>query len=256
MSALARFWWLVVAGLAAGAFAALVVLNSESAAKHTATATIFVNSRSAPYLRTQETQVQSQGSKLMPVRNGKGTKLRPVQQPSTSTTQAPDTSTLVTAANLYPLLIESDQVKQIREALIGKVPGTVKADALNSSTNTFGVFKPGSLPIVEITATSQLAGHAEELADGTVRAFSRWIAAKQKAAGIPVAQRISVQQLQQPKVTTVGGPSAGLPLFVGGLVVLAFCGLAFMADHAWPAAERRERTREAPATAASPKLDG
>ena len=141
-----------------------------------------------------------------------------MQQPSSASTAAPDTEALVNAANLYPLLIESDRIKTIREAQAGTIPGSVTANALNSSTNTFGVYKPSSLPVVEVKATSRTAANASLLATATVAAFQTWIREQQRGAGIPSAQRITVQQLQTPALTTTGGPSWGLPLFVGALV--------------------------------------
>jgi hypothetical protein len=79
--------------------------------------------------------------------------------------------------------------------------------------------------------------------------------AQQKSHRIPAGQRISVQQLQRAVITTTGGPSPGLPLFIGALVLLAFCGLAVVADGARPAEARtaRETPHGAPA---SPHLDG
>ena len=251
--ALLRYWWLVVAGIAAGALVAVVVYSLQSEAKHTATTRVFVNSASAPYLRTQQTQTQTPGVRT--VRNATGG-TRTVKQPPSSSSEAPDTQTLVNAANLYPLLIESDRISSIREAQAGTIPGMVKANALNSSTNTFGVFRPSSLPVVEVKATSPTAEDASKLASATVTAFQTWIVDQQRGAGIPSAQRITVQQLEAPVLTTTGGPSWGLPLFVGALVMLGFCGLAVIADNARPA---RERTRSsdsvAPSTAASPNLD-
>jgi hypothetical protein len=250
--ALLRFWWLVAAGIAAGAFAAVAVYSLQSEAKHTATTRVFVNSPSAPYLRTQ--QAQSLSPKVRTVRDATGG-TRTVKQPPASSSQAPDTQTLVNAANLYPLLIESDRISSIREAQAGTIPGTVKANALNSSTNTFGVFRPSSLPVVEVKATSRTAANASELATATVNAFKTWIVDQQRGAGIPAAQRITVQQLESPVLTTTGGPSWGLPLFIGALVLLGFCGLAVIVDNARPARERVQATEPAPGAAASPRLD-
>jgi hypothetical protein len=262
--ALLRYWWLVLAGIAAGGFVALLIFSMEAPAKHTATARVFVNSHSQLYLRTQQTNVQQQGAKLRAVPGSKGKRLKPVAQPATSNSAPPDTQTLVNAANLYPLLIESDRIKQIREAQSGTIPGTIKANALNASTNTFGVFRPSSLPIVEVKATSKTAANAEKLADATVQAFGSWLAQQQRSAGIPSAQRITVQQLAEPELATTGGPSWGLPVFIGALVLLAFCGLAVVADNARSARAARaeaqvERTEtqavQAPPTA-TPRLDG
>jgi hypothetical protein len=250
--ALLRFWWLVVAGIAAGALAAVLVYSLQSEAKHTATTRVFVNSPSAPYLRTQQSQAAT--PKVRTVRNATGG-TRTVKQPPAISSEAPDTQTLVNAANLYPLLIESDRISSIREAQAGTIPGTVKANALNSSTNTFGVFRPSSLPVVEVKATSRTANNASKLATATVDAFRTWIVDQQRGAGIPSAQRITVQQLESPVLTTTGGPSWGLPLFIGALVMLGFCGLAVIADNARPAREPSRASEPAPGTAASPRLD-
>ena len=51
----------------------------------------------------------------------------------------PDTQVLVNAANLYPLLIQSDVIAKLRRDTYGPTPGTVTATALASSTNTYGV---------------------------------------------------------------------------------------------------------------------
>jgi uncharacterized protein involved in exopolysaccharide biosynthesis len=243
--ALGRYWWLVLAGIVAGAFAAAAVYNLEAPAKHTATTRVFVNSPNQLYLRTQQTTVQPQASRVRPVRGSGGMKLRAVQHPATSSNGAPDTQTLVNAANLYPLLIESDRIKQLREAEAGTIPGTVKANALNASTNTFGVFRPSSLPIVEVTATSKRAADASRLATATVTAFTTWLREQQRGARIPSSQRITVQQLQSPTLATTGGPSYGLPLFIGALVFLGFCGLAVVVDNARPAREPREARQPA-----------
>jgi hypothetical protein len=250
--ALVRFWWLVVVGIAVGVFAAVLVYSLESEAKHTATTRVFVSSPSAPYLRTQQTQ--SSAPRVRTVRKPKGG-TRTVQQPPTASSEAPDTQTLVNAANLYPLLIESDRIKAIRESQAGTIPGTVKANALNSSTNTFGVFRPSTLPVDEVKATSRTAADAAELATATVTAFATWIKDQQRAAGIPSAQRIIVTQLEEPELTTTGGPSLGLPLFVGALVFLGFCGLAVIADNARPVRDRERQSEAAPSTSASPHLD-
>jgi uncharacterized protein involved in exopolysaccharide biosynthesis len=253
--ALLRYWWLVIAGIAAGVLVGLVVYSLESPAKHTATTRAFVNSPNQLYLRTQQTTVQPQSSRVRPVRGKHGVTLKSVQQPATQSNGAPDTQTLVNAANLYPLLIQSDRIKQLREAQFGTIPGTVKANALNASTNTFGVFRPSSLPIIEVKATSATAGDASKLATATVQAFTTWLVQEQRGARIPASQRITVSQLDTPVLTTTGGPSYGLPLFIGALVLLGFCGLAVVADNARPDEEPAARTTATAPGPASPNLD-
>jgi hypothetical protein len=252
-----NYWWLVVVGLVVGVLAAVLVVSQQSTKKYTAETKLFVNSPNDPYLRTQETQLTPQAPKLHAVRtsssSGSTTKLQQVAQPPAVSFAAPDTQTLVKAANLYPLLIESDQIKHLREQITGDTPGTVTATALNSSTNTYGVYHESPLPIVDVKAKSKHSGDATKLADGTVQAFAGWIVAKQKAAKVPPAQRITVLQLQEPKITSSGGPSAGLPLFIGLAVLLGFCGLAIVADRTRGSRERVAGD-EAPQTVASPNL--
>jgi hypothetical protein len=253
-----NYWWLVVVGLVVGVLAAVLVVSQQSSKKYTAETKLFVNSPNDPYLRTQETTLTPQAPKLHAVRtggsSGSTTKLQSVAQPPSVSYSAPDTDTLVKAANLYPFLITSQPVKQLRERCSGSTPGTVTATALNSSTNTYGVYHPSPLPIIDVQAKSKRSDGASKLVDCTAGAFSTWIVAKQKAAKVPPAQRITVLQLQEPRVTTTGGPSAGLPLFVGLLVLLAFGGLAIVAERTRGSRERKPAEDEAPQAVASPNL--
>ena len=259
--ALLRFWWVVLVGLAAGVLIAIVVYKHESDKKYTGTTRLFVNAPSAPYLRTQQTQVTPQSPKVKAVRTkvrGRSSPtvtLKPVAQPASVTSAAPDTQTLVNAANLYPLLIESDQIARLRDSLYGTTPGTLTANALNASTNTYGVYHPSPLPIIEVKATSRARADAEKLAQDTVQTFSKWVASQQKASGVPASQRIAVQELQAPVVTSSGGPSEGLPLFIGALIVLAACGVAVLFDRSRSESTRASAAETPPGTAASPTLD-
>lgn len=259
--ALVNYWWLVVAGLVVGVLAAVIVVSQQSSKKYTAEAKLFVNAPNDPYLRTQEQTVTPQAPKLHAVRsvvpgtNTATTKLRSVAQPPAVSYAAPDTDTLVKAANLYPFLITSDAVKRLREQVTGKVSGTVTATALNSSVNGFGVYHESPLPIIDVLAKSKHSGDATKLADGTGTAFAAWIAARQKAAKVPPAQRIAILKLAEPKLSSTGGPSVGLPLFVGLLVLLGFCGLAIVADRSrGPRPAAAAEPDEAPNTVASPNL--
>ena len=55
------------------------------------------------------------------------------------------------------------------------------SDALNSSTNRFGVYHASPLPIVDVMAKSSTAAIAAQLASATVEAFATWI--RQQQAG-------------------------------------------------------------------------
>lgn len=213
--ALTHYWWLVVAGIVLAVAAAVAVYQQEARPKYTATTNLFVNSPSAPYLRTQQ-----------------GTQPTTPSKTGNSANKAtPDTDTLVNAANTYPLLIQSDKIAQVRRRHYGNIEGTVTANALNATTNTYGVYRPSPLPVIQVKATSKPASRAEQLVDATVGAFQLWMRQQQQQHKIPPSERISVQQLSSPTVATVNTRSKGLPLFVAALVLLAFCGLAVIADN-------------------------
>ena len=148
-------------------------------------------------------------------------------------TIATDTQALVNAANLYPLLIQSEAVAKLREARYGPARGTLTVAALASSTNTFGVYHPSPLPVITVKASAHRPAVAQKLAVDTVKAFNVWIVSRQKASGIPASQRIAVERLGV-RIRSTGGSSAGLPLFAGFIVLLGFCGLAVVADRLRP----------------------
>jgi len=250
MRALARFWWLVVAGLIVGGAAAVLAYGAQHGKRHVATAQLLVNSPSAPYLRGSETPLTGQSAKL-----------RPTRTTSTGGAVPPDTQTLVNAANLYPFLIQSDQIARYRESLYGTTPGTLTAVAHNASTNTYGVYHPSPLPIIDVTAKAKLASDASSLVQNTIQAFSKWIGLEQKTKRIPSSERLQVQELTAPVVTSTGGPKPGLPIFIGALVFLAFCGLALVLGRS-AGGSRDETVRRAeaapqrpPGTSATPNLD-
>jgi capsular polysaccharide biosynthesis protein len=246
--ALARFWWLVLAGIILGGAVAVAVYKLEAKPKYTATTSLFVNSPNAPYLRTQQTPAGTP--------TGPASKNSQPPAKSSAAQSAPDTATLVNAANTYPLLIQSDQIARVRNAHYGTLRGTVTANALNATTNSYGVFRPSPLPVIQVKATANSASGAEKLADATVGAFQLWLRSQQTTHGIPPSERISVQQLSVPAVTTTGGRSKGLPLFLGVIVLLALCGLAIMLDHQRPATRESTRADEARGPAVQHSLEG
>ena len=232
LHALIRFWWIVAAGLVAGALVALVVAVRQPSTVYTASENVLVTSPSAPYLRTVQTGATAQHAAK-------------TKQPVASSTSPTDTQSLVNAANLYPLLIQSHTIAKLRESLYGPAPGTLSANALASSTNTYGVYHPSPLPVITVKAGGHSSAAARKLAVDTVKAFRVWILRQQEAAGIPMAQRIAIERLGV-RVRGSGGSSAGLPLFAGLIVLLGFCGLAVVADRLRP---RRSAVVEASASA-------
>lgn len=217
LRALVRFWWILAAGLVVGALVALVVAGRQPSTVYTASENVLVTSPSAPYLRTVQTGPTGAKTK----------------QPVAVSTSPTDTQSLVNAANLYPLLIQSDAIAKLRESLYGPAPGTLSATALASSTNTYGVYHPSPLPVITVKAGAHRPAAAQKLAVDTVKAFGLWIVRQQKAAAIPATQRIAIERLGV-RVRSSGGASAGLPLFAAVIVLLGFCGLAVVADRFRP----------------------
>ena len=217
LKALVRFWWIVAIGVAVAAVVAFGLARRQPAPVYTASENGLVTSPSVPYLRTVQTGTTGARAKV----------------PATGSTVATDTQALVNAANLYPLLIQSNKIARLRESLYGPAHGTLTVSALASSTNTYGVYHPSPLPVITVKATAGRPAAAEKLAVDTVRAFDLWILRQQKASGIPPTQRITIERLGV-TVKSSGGSSAGLPLFAGLLVLLGFCGLAVAVDRLRP----------------------
>jgi hypothetical protein len=256
---LLRFWWLVLAGLILGAIAGFLVLQAKTHKKYQATAKLFVDAPSAPYLRTIQTQVTRSTPRTrvvrVPGKNGKlgGTRLQTLPAAPTVVSSAPDTDTLVNDANFYPLVIQSDAVQEIRTTNSGPAPaGCQKIQALadKASTNTFGVFKPSPVPVVDVLATCKDREDSKDLATNTVNAFNSWVFAHQREARVPRGQRVKLTVLTAAGDTkTIGGPSAGLPVFIGVVVFLLFCGLAILLDRPRPAHVAAETPQPADSSA-------
>ena len=112
---LLRFWWVITIGVAVAHVAAILTvynvdfsssppsLTERTKPNYSAEGRLLVTDSGQPHLRNSVTNLQAVAA------DADGTpRLLPV-------TSAPDTATLVQAANLYPSFIESDQVAEIRE---------------------------------------------------------------------------------------------------------------------------------------------
>lgn len=224
VTALLRFWWVVVVGAAVAIVAGGAVYEHQPKPTYNVSANVLVNSPEAPYLRTAQPQapsVKTIGGKK------KSTSV------ATSAPTPPNTQVLVNAANLYPLLIQSDVIAKLRRAKYGPTPGTVTATALASSTNTYGVYHPSPLPVITVKAHSQDAGQGKRLVNQTIRTFEDWIVQRQKASGVAPSQRISVEALQT-TVHETGKRSKGMALFLSVVILLAFGAVAVVADRVRP----------------------
>ena len=133
--ALRRFWWVLASRrscrrgdrLPHGLHGRGRQPHEARAARLHRVARLFVTSGEAPYLRTSVPRYTD-----VPIGTG-GTQT--TERPLTQVHDAPDTRTLVAAANVYPLLIESDDVARLRTELFGELPGEVTAQAIFSGGN-------------------------------------------------------------------------------------------------------------------------
>jgi hypothetical protein len=242
--ALLRFWWVIVIGLAIAQVAAIMAvynvdfssippsLTQREQPSYTAEGRLLVSSGEEPYLRRAVTNL------VQPPATADGP-AKPVE-----VTQAPDTATLVQAANLYPLLIESDEVAKVREDLYGKTEGTLRAQAI-FAISTPSRFTTSDVPVIQLKSVGDTPQQAIDLVNQTSTAFIRWMTDKQDKRRIKNAQRITVEPLQSPtQALAFGGSSSVLPVLVFGVVLMAFAALAIFLDRMFP------RRRTSPAAAA------
>lgn len=255
--ALLRFWWVVALGLTLASFAAVTTvyridfsslpprLTERTPPTYATSARLLVTSQEVPYLRISLT--------------------RPVETPLPANAQAaaaveerPDIGILVRVANLYPLLLESDAVAELRNEMFGPLPGSVRAQGVFSFVNQ-NRYEPTTLPVIEIFAAADTAAGAITLAQGTVDAFRRYITNQQDRAGLRGEERILLQPLRQPQAAVAaGGSSLGLPILVLFALTAAFATVALMLDRLFPLRhgegggaliERIERSRSVSDTA-------
>jgi hypothetical protein len=212
MRVLRRYWWLLLIGVVIGEIVAVVGARAKSVpASWTAESTVLVTSSSATYYRT-DPQIEVPG--------GAGV--------NTDSTNA----ALVQAANLYPLLIQSDRIVTLREEMFGHTAGQIQARAIFAAETSVG-FRASSIPVIQIDAASPSKAAALRLSDQTVAAFQRYIEGQQTAAKVAPRERVRVQKLTAAQVIdTNGGTSYGLAGLLGLAIVIAFGGLAFMLDAA------------------------
>lgn len=235
MRALRRYWWLLLVGVGVATIAAIAAvyrvdfgsvpptLEKRAQVTYTASARLLVTSAEAPYFRT-----------TVP-RTTEGPESEAGETPATTFRSAPDLGTLISTANLYPVLIESDEVQRIRQEMAGLLPGSVTARAIYavSSANRFEL---SQVPVVEIYASAGTYSGAVDLAQATVEAFKTYIDRNQDAASLEGDERILLQDLQRAEdAIATGGSSLSLPLMLFVVVSAAFAALAIVLDRLFPA---------------------
>jgi hypothetical protein len=228
-AALLRFWWIVAAGAAFGLLIAVSMVYSlpsftpRDKPVHTAAARLFVTSAEGQYVRLSvPTPVESPGTAGRP------------DGGLVIVDETPDVQPLLAAANLYPLLIESDDVARLREEKFGLLTGEVSATAY-TAVSTPQRFLPAQLPIIDIVATSPTPREAMSLAAATANTFDLWVKRAQDRAGVAPKDRILIEQLRAPREAfPSGGPSYGLPILAAIAIIAAFVILAVVLDQLLP----------------------
>ncbi len=252
LGALKRFWWLCGIGLVVAVAAAFLSVYSFSPSTfklhhrarptYTASALMLVNSAANPYLRTSVTvtPTTNAATAAKTARSTTSATSGAFVPPPTAAAarpavvHAPDTHTLVQAANLFPLLIQSDQITRQRIAMFGNLKGVVTAKAVYSFV-TPSRFKQSSFPVIEVQAAAGGRKAAKRLAQETTLAFTHWLVSSQNASRVPASERILVQELQSPRgAIATGGTKKSLPLAVGAVVLALFLALAILLDRFLP----------------------
>lgn len=259
MTALRRFWWLAAIGILLAAAAAVVAvykvklgvppkLTARKPNTYLADAQLMVDSPQVPYLRTAVTQKVPQPAKIVTQKNGTGTNgtetTKAVTPPPAVSVTPPDTSVLLNAANLYPLIIQGDRVAKIRDAAYGAVPdGKIAARASFASSTPYGPYRPSPIPVITVSGSAATPQQTIDLVQHTVVAFRRWLASSQKASKVPLSQRIIVRELAAPTTdttTTVSNAKYTLPLLLFLVIVALFAGLITLLDRTLRARQVRQ----------------
>lgn len=230
VGALGQFWWLLVIGVAIAAVAALASfyridvsslppnLEKREELTYTASARLLVTSAEAPYFRTTVTQeVVGPDGEVQTFSN------------------APELTTLISTANLYPILIESDEVRQLRDEMAGPLPGAIATRAIYE-VNSPSRFELSQVPVVEVFGMADTAAGAMKLAQATVSAFMVYVDRAQDNANLDRQQRVLLKEIQRPVgAIASGGTSLSLPLMIFLIITAAFVALAILLSRLFPA---------------------
>ncbi len=230
VSGLRRFWWLLVLGVGIATIAAVMSVyridffsippsfERKAETTYTAYSRLLVTNDQAPYLRTRvDNEVTGPDGSVSVYSN------------------SPDISTLITAANLYPILIASDEVLKLRSEMAGPLPGSITSRAIYEVSSP-SRFELSQVPVVEVYGHADTGANAVEITKATVAAFLVYVNDLQDDAALSRRDRILIQELQAPDgAVASGGTSLSLPLMLFLLIVAAFVALAILLDRLFPA---------------------
>ncbi len=234
LAALKRYWWLLAVGGVVGLLVAVSMvytipgLEPREGRTYTAQSRLLVTSPEGQYVRVSiPREIEGSGGS-----DGQGSGGGPAV-----TQVPPNVAPLLAAANLYPTIIVSDDVRTLRTKMFGQLPGNVTANAF-SAVSTPQRFSPAQLPVIDIFATSGTPKQAITLANATSDAFVRWIRAEQNRSGVNPNERILIREILVPQFAFPSpGPSWGVPMLVALALVAAFGFLAVVLDRLNPTAE-------------------
>lgn len=250
---LRRFWWVLVIGAVFALLASLSArysitvfppgLEAKEEVSWTAESRLLITSADDPHFRSQITEEVPIGPAAG---GGEGESSEEGESEGDSGgvqtapfSSAPDLNTIIRNANLYPYIIESDQVADYRREQFGELSGSVQALGVTSVV-TANRIELSEIPIIRLIAVASTPEDAVGLADNTGKAFIGWLEDFQKQEEIQPQDRIVVQQLNEPQgAVASAGPSTTLPVLIFFVVFAAFCVLAVLLDRLVPPRQPR-----------------
>jgi hypothetical protein len=221
---LRRFWWLVVPGLllaAALAFLSMVRVSPDG-----------VTYRKPEVWQSQTLLLLTQpgfpwGRTVLPADSGTAPRYADPYRFSSLT-------------DLYSQFANSDEVRRIMQREGAKKTWKIVAAPMTPTV------AGATLPVIALNGQAGSAKEAVTAAARGARAVIEYVESQQQAAGIPAAQRISIQVLKRPARPVVIEPrKKTLPIIVLLAVVTATVGLAFVLENVRPSVHPVASTADA-----------
>lgn len=201
--------------------------------------TLFVTSRGFPWgsIDTQasgparNSSTRTQTPRQAPTDTGTLVPETPTATPTPEPTATPlDPANLTALAGLYGQLATSDPVFRIMGYVPGR-DGTLQAFPVGSDPNGRG----DTLPMLTLSAVAGTPEAAQKLADRHSKAFVTYLRREQRAARIPVAERVVVEVVRRPQAPTLlQGRKKTRPVVVFVAIMIAVLGLAFALENLRP----------------------
>jgi hypothetical protein len=234
--AFVRFWWILLIGAAVSVAVIVGVAKKHKPPTFYATAELLLDTADHPFLRTSIVRAAPQGTRTQVVRvpGSSTTQTVTVPDPTQYVVESPNTQTLISAANFYPQLIDSDPFKAFRAKLFGQLPGNIYPTAIGARQG-MNRFVQSPFPLIQLVAIASRPVPAKHLATATAIAFQKWLIVQQRGARIPPSQRISARPLVMPALAyKKAHKHTGLAVLAGVAAFAAFLALAAGLDRVLP----------------------